>query len=100
MAGSLWGNRKTVLSFQSSLNRTVVQGAEELSYSVPYVAVGDASARPFGGLSQPFDIPEGKNGLWNSVTALENEDSIVLTSTNGFSTNDSTQVWMIKGRLK
>jgi hypothetical protein len=91
---------ETVLSFQSPLDREVVQGAEELSYSVPYVVVGDASAQSFGGLSQPFDIPEGKNGLWNSVAALDNGDIIVLTSTNGFSENGSTQVWMIRGRRK
>lgn len=90
---------ETILSYQSTEGRE--QTAEnELSYSVPFVAVGDGQARNFQKGSKPFEIPEGKSGLWNSVAALNNGEIIVLTSTNGFSKDGTTEVWMIKGRLR
>jgi hypothetical protein len=90
---------ETILSYQSSFGREVTSD-KELNYTIPYVAVGDAQARNFQNAGKPFDIPEGKEGLWNSVAALDNGEVVVLTSTNGFSKKGEYEVWMIKGKLK
>jgi len=89
---------ETILSYQSSFGRKAI-GDRELSYTIPYVAVGDAHAGNFQNASKPFDIPEGKEGLWNSVTGLDNGEVVALTSTNGFSENGKFEVWLIKGIL-
>jgi hypothetical protein len=89
---------ETVLVYQSPAGRKA-EGKNELDFSVPVVVVGDQSARNFQNESRPFDIPEGKSGLWNSVVSLDNGEIAVLTSTNGLAQGGRQEVWMIKGRM-
>ncbi len=63
------------------------------------VMVGNDLAQNFSGRTEPFNIPAGKAGLWNSITILKDDTIVALTSTNGWG-NGAMEVWMIKGRLK
>ncbi len=90
---------ETVLSYQSTTGRA--SGSDNvLDNAIPYAVVGDAEARHFQNVSIPFDIPEGKSGLWNSVAALDDGEIALLTSTNGLSHDGRNEVWMIKGLLR
>lgn len=86
---------ETILSYQGTENRST----NSLDDAVMKVMVGDEWAKNFEGRTEPFNIPRGKNGLWNSISVLKDDTIIALTSTNGFSSNGSTEVWMIKGKL-
>ena len=90
---------ETVLSYQSPFGRKG-NSSDPLQNSIPHVVIGDAEAKNFRTPSIPFDIPEGRSGLWNSIIALDNGDIIVLTSTNGLSSEGRNEVWMIKGKLR
>jgi hypothetical protein len=63
-----------------------------------FVTIVNTDARNFGQTSIPFTVPLNKHGLWNSLCVLEDDTIIALTSTNAWS-NNSTDVWMIKGQL-
>jgi len=89
---------ETIMSYQSTFGREG-NPYNPLEYAIPYVVVGDANARNFQNASAPFEIPEGKSGLWNSVAALDNGEIVLLTSSNGISQNGKHEVWMIKGEL-
>lgn len=86
---------ETILSYQGTENRS----SNELHNAVMSVVVGDSLAKNFSGRTEPFAVPQGKSGLWNSVSVLKNNTIIAITSTNAFS-NGATEVWMIKGKLK
>jgi len=86
---------ETILSYQGTEGR---QG-HSLEYAVMKVVVGNETAAEFGGKSEPFAIPQGKVGLWNSISVLQDDTIIALSSTNAYSTG-ATEVWMIKGKLK
>jgi len=63
------------------------------------VVAGDATARNFGGTGRLFQLPASKSGLWNSLCVLADGTVVALTSTNAYSSDDSVEVWMIKGKL-
>ena len=85
---------ETILSYQSTENRA----NNSLENSRMIVAIGSENARDFNRTSEPFIIPAGKSGLWNSVSVLKDNTVIALTSTNGFA-KSGTEVWMIKGHI-
>lgn len=85
---------ETILSYQGTESRR----SNALDDAVMKVMVGDSLARNFTSRTEPFPIPQGKNGLWNSIAILKDDTIIALTSTNGFS-NGPVEVWMIKGKL-
>ncbi|MGC4234410.1 MAG: sialidase family protein [Niabella sp.] len=85
---------ETILSYQGTENRT----SNLLGNAVMKVMVGDDLAGNFDGRTEPFAIPQGKNGLWNSISVLKDDTIVALTSTNGLS-NGPVEVWMIKGKL-
>lgn len=85
---------ETILSYQGTEGRP----SHRLEDAVMKVMVGDEQARNFDNRTEPFNIPAGKHGLWNSVSVLSDDTIIAITSTNAFS-NGPTEVWMIKGRL-
>lgn len=85
---------ETILSYQGTENRS----GNSLNDAVMKVMVGDDLARNFDGRTEPFTIPQGKSGLWNSISVLKDDTVIAITSTNGFS-NGPMEVWMIKGKL-
>jgi hypothetical protein len=63
------------------------------------VVIGDEEARNFNRKSTPFIIKSDKSGLWNSISVLDDNTVVALTSTNTFSTSGNTEIWMIKGRV-
>jgi hypothetical protein len=64
------------------------------------VAIGSANADNFKPVPPPFNIPLSKSGLWNSLSVIDDNTIVALTSTNAYSANGATEVWMIVGRVK
>ncbi len=93
-AGAPWlrqlSTGETLLSYQGTEGRK-----NHLRYSEMKVVIGDSRARNFGRKSEPFDIPPGSFGLWNSLTILDDDTVVALTTTNAFSAQ--AEVWMVKG---
>jgi hypothetical protein len=87
-------NGNTILSYQSTQFRN---GKHAVNNAEMVVAIGDAEGRNFTNLSVPFKIPANTVGLWNSITVLEDDTIVALTSTNAY--NNKPGVWMIKGKL-
>ncbi|WP_346239202.1 sialidase family protein [Niabella insulamsoli] len=85
---------ETILSYQGTEGRP----AHVLQQAVMKVAVGNERAQDFEGVTEPFQIPLDKNGLWNSIAVLGDDTIVALTSTNAYS-KGSVEVWMIKGKL-
>jgi hypothetical protein len=84
----------TILSYQGTENRT-----NKLEFAEMKVVIGDEEARNFNRKSTPFIIKSDKSGLWNSISVLDDNTVVALTSTNTFSTSGNTEIWMIKGRV-
>jgi hypothetical protein len=61
------------------------------------VVIGTNDARNFNRKSTPFILSSGKSALWSSISVLDDDTVIALTTTNQFS--NSSQIWMIKGRV-
>ena len=85
---------ETVLSYQSTEGRN-----SQWDLSCMNVVVGDVDGKNFRNKSIPFDVPLSKRGLWNSLCVLSDNTVIALTSSNAYSTNNETEVWMIKGKV-
>jgi hypothetical protein len=85
---------ETILSYQGAEGRT--NSMER--FAEMKVVIGDKQARNFTSKSVPFTIPANKRGLWNSLCILDDDTIIALTSTNAY--GNSTEVWMIKGKLR
>lgn len=83
---------ETILSYQGTEGRI-----NDMNHADMKVVIGDENARNFGSKSVPFLIPEGKSCLWNSLTVLDDDTIIAVTSTNAFS--DKSEIWMIKGHV-
>jgi hypothetical protein len=86
---------ETILSYQGTENRN----ANNLDFAELKVTIGDDQARSFNRKSVPFNIPGNTSGLWNSVSVIDDNTVIALTSTSGLSTSGATEVWMIKGHV-
>lgn len=84
---------ETLLSYQSTEGRT-----NKMNFAQMIVAIGDRDAKNFSNKTAPFKIPADKSGLWNSVTVLDDNTIVAVTSTNAYGGN--TEIWMIKGKLK
>ena len=61
------------------------------------VVIGTNDAKNFNRKSTPFLLSSGKSALWNSIKVLDDDTVVALTTTNQFS--NSSQIWMIKGRI-
>ncbi|MFD1818056.1 Carbohydrate family 9 binding domain-like [Pseudarcicella hirudinis] len=81
---------ETILSYQGTEDRT-----NKMDFSEMKVVIGDENALNFSRKSVPFVIPADKSGLWNSLSVIQDNTVVALTSTNAFSNN--SEVWMIKG---
>jgi hypothetical protein len=86
---------KTLLSWQG----TTFRKNNDLSSAEMKVAIGNKKAKDFRDMTTPFDIPPDKNGLWNSLAVLNDSIIIAMTSTNAYSKNNHTEVWMVRGKL-
>jgi hypothetical protein len=87
------GTGEVLLSYQSNFNRN-----NQWDQSSMVVEVGDSAGTLFSRRTVPFIIPLSKSGLWNSLSIIEKNTPVALTSTNAWSDN-STEVWMIKGHV-
>lgn len=87
------GTGEVLLSYQSNIERN-----NQWNLSSMVVEVGDNTGTLFSKRTVPFEIPLSKSGLWNSISVIENNTPVALTSTNAWS-NSSTEVWMIKGHV-
>lgn len=85
---------ETILSYQGTEGRPNKMNNAEMK-----VVIGTADARNFTNKTSPFKIPPSRSGLWNSVSIIDKDVVVALTSTNAFSENGATEVWMIKGRV-
>jgi len=86
---------ETLLSYQGTDNRN----GNDLNNADMKVTIGNENGKNFNRISTPFLIPEGKSALWNSITVLDNNTIIALTTTNAFSASNASEVWMIKGQV-
>ena len=84
---------EVLMSYQGTENRAT----NELNNAEMKVVIGTNQARNFDRKSVPFLISAGKSALWNSIEVLDDDTVIALTTTNQF--GNSSQVWMIKGRV-
>lgn len=89
---------EVIMSYQGTEDR-IANGANEVDYSEMKFAIGNDEARSFNRKSVPFNIPQSKWAIWNSVSVIDDNTVVALTSTNAYSTNNSTEVWMIKGHV-
>lgn len=71
------GKDETIASWQG--DRGDRQGKGEDHFDM-FVAVGDADARNFRAVSQPFGLSLSQHGLWNSVSALDDGSVFALSS--------------------
>ncbi|TSJ43970.1 exo-alpha-sialidase [Mucilaginibacter corticis] len=85
---------ETILSYQGTEDRI-----NNMNHSEMKVVIGDSEARNFGHKTVPFDIAGDKSGLWNSLSVLDDNTIIALTSTSSFSDHHVAEVWMIKGHV-
>lgn len=82
---------ETVASWQGNHDRA---DYSDMSYLVMFTAVGDVDAKNFKAVTQPFGIPVGQNGLWNSVSVVDDGTVFALTS---WSDGHGTSVYTMKG---
>lgn len=84
-------NGLTLLSFQ---------WGKRLENAQMAVAIGNGAALGFTNITFPFPIPSDKFGHWNSISVGEGDQVVALTSTNAYSSNGNTEVWMITGKIQ
>ncbi|WP_369766017.1 sugar-binding protein [Flavobacterium sp. WC2429] len=84
---------EVLLSYQGTENRT----SNDINNADMKVVIGNNEAKNFNRKSTPFLLSNGKSALWNSISVLEDDTVIALTTTNQFS--NSSQIWMIKGHV-
>ena len=84
---------ETILSYQGTEDRE-----NKMDFAEMKVVIGNDEAKSFNRKSSPFKIPASKLGLWNSLSVIDNNTVVALTSTNAFS-GGAIEVWMIKGHV-
>ncbi|MFV5696729.1 sugar-binding protein [Flavobacterium sp. ZT3R17] len=84
---------EVLMSYQGTEDRTT----NDINNADMKVVIGTADAKNFNRKSTPFILSSGKSALWNSITVLEDDTVVALTTTNQFS--NSSQIWMIKGHV-
>jgi hypothetical protein len=84
-----------ILSYQGTEGRS----SNQIEAAEMKVTIGSAKGLEFNRKTSPFNIPDNRSGLWNSIRVLDDNTIIALTSTNGYSGDGRTEVWMIKGYM-
>lgn len=84
---------EVLMSYQGTENRAT----NDINNADMKVVIGTNDAKNFNRKSTPFLISSEKSALWNSITVLDDDTVVALTSTNQFS--NSSQIWMIKGHV-
>lgn len=85
---------ETILSYQGTEGRPNDMDNAEMK-----VVIGNSEATDFDQKTIPFVIPSDKSCLWNSVAVLDDDTIVALTSTNAYSEEGKTEIWMIKGLI-
>jgi hypothetical protein len=85
---------ETILSYQGTEGRTNNMDQADMK-----VVIGNAQGKEFGRKTVPFNLASNKSGLWSSVTVLDDNSVIALTSTSNFSPANHTDSWMIRGYI-
>lgn len=84
---------EVLMSYQGTENRAT----NDINNADMKVVIGTNDAKNFNRKSTPFLLSSGKSALWNSIKVLDDDTVVALTTTNQFS--NSSQIWMIKGRI-
>ncbi|RKS12878.1 sugar-binding protein [Flavobacterium sp. 120] len=84
---------EVLMSYQGTENRAT----NDINNADMKVVIGTNDAKNFNRKSTPFLLSSGKSALWNSIKVLDDDTIVALTTTNQFS--NSSQIWMIKGRV-
>nr|WP_315141469.1 exo-alpha-sialidase [uncultured Flavobacterium sp.] len=84
---------EVLMSYQGTENRAT----NDINNADMKVVIGTNDAKNFNKKSTPFLLSSGKSALWNSIKVLDDDTVVALTTTNQFS--NSSQIWMIKGRI-
>lgn len=82
---------ETILSFQSTEGRNV-----EWNRSTMTVAIGDRKAQNFSRKSKPFEVPEERSALWNSLFIKNDTTVTAVASTNAYNASQ-TELYSIDG---
>lgn len=85
---------ETILSYQGTEGRT-----NNIDQAEMKVVVGDAQGKGFGRKTVPFNLASNKSGLWNSLTVLDDNSVIAVTSNSNYSSGNHTDSWMIRGYI-
>jgi hypothetical protein len=85
---------ETILSYQGTEGRT-----NNIDQAEMKVALGDAQAKAFSKKTVPFKLASNKSGLWSSLTVLDDNSVIAVTSTSNYSSQNHTDSWMIRGYI-
>ena len=80
---------ETIASWQGTHN------GRPSGYLNMFVAVGDADARNFKHVTEPFVRSSTEHALWNSVSVIGDESVLAIGSLGGASASNS--IWMMKG---
>ena len=86
---------ETILSYQGTEGRI----ENNLENSEMKVTIGDNKAYGFTKKTIPFNVLSNSSALWNSISVLNDDTLIAVTSSNGLSNTNKTEVWMIKGHV-
>jgi hypothetical protein len=84
---------EVLMSYQGTENRAT----NDINNADMKVVIGTNDAKNFNRKSTPFLLSSGKSALWNSIKVLDDDTVVALTTTNQFS--NTSQIWMIKGRV-
>jgi hypothetical protein len=85
---------ETILSYQGTEGRM-----NDMNHSEMKVVIGDDHAMNFSRKTVPFKLAPEKSGLWNSLSVLDDNTVVALTSTNNYSAGRGGEVWMIEGHV-
>ena len=84
---------EVLLSYQSTLNRSA-----NWEHANMIVEIGDDAGTTFNRRSVPFNMPNEKLALWNSLSVINGNTPVALAATN-MNSDVATQVYMVKGHV-
>lgn len=64
-----------------------------------FTAIGDAQAKNFSRISEPFQIAANRTAMWNSIFVKNKNTITAITSTTNYSSDGSSEIYAIDGYL-
>lgn len=83
-----------VLSCQSTEGRT--PAADPVAHAIMQVYTADAESG-FGARTTPFPVPEGGQGVWNSLAVLDDSTVMAVSAVRGMGMDG---IWTVTGRVR